>query len=133
VALAAAIAALAAVFAVAVILDPYDAEGIPLRSETHRQLGLPECTFKTLYNKPCPSCGLTTSFSLLLHGDVLSSIQANSVGTLLACFLLLVLAWAFVSLGRNRLIWIRSLERALTWTVAVFLVLLLVRWAFVVL
>ena len=35
--------------------------------------------------------------------------------------------WAFVSISRNRLIWIRSLERALTWTVGVFLVLRLTR------
>ena len=125
-------AALGTVFTVAVVVDPSDAEGTARRMETHTQLGLPECTFKTLYGKPCPSCGLTTSFALLLRGDVANSARANYVGTLLAAFLLVVLPWAVVSLIRGRLIWIVSLERALTWTVAVFLTLLLVRWAFVV-
>src|SRR4051812_36259079 len=89
-------AALAAVFGVAVWLDPYDAEGKAKLIETHRQLGLPECTFKALTGKPCPSCGMTSSFALLVHGDVANSFRANEVGTLLALFLLVVLPWSLV-------------------------------------
>ncbi len=126
-------AGLVAVFATALWLDPYYADGTPRKDETHRQLGLPECTFKSLTGKPCPSCGMTTSFALLLRGDLASSFQANAVGMLLAGFLLVVLPWAVASVIRGRLIYIRSLERALTWTVAVFLTLLLGRWAIVLL
>jgi hypothetical protein len=122
---------LLAVFATALWLDPYYADGTARPDETHRQLGLPECTFKTLTGKPCPSCGMTTSFSLLTHLDPINSLRANAVGTLLAGFLLMVLPWSIVCLVRGRLYFIKSLERALTWTVAVFLILLLVRWAIV--
>src|SRR5436309_15713317 len=52
---------LAAVFATAVWLDPYDSEGQPRELETHCQLGLPPCSFKLMTGKPCPSCGMTTS------------------------------------------------------------------------
>src|SRR5206468_4474542 len=38
-------AGLVIVFAVAAWLDPYDADGQALRMATHRQLGLPPCTF----------------------------------------------------------------------------------------
>ncbi len=124
---------LVGVFSVAIYLDPYDADGKPRDMGTHEQLGLPECTFKSLTGKPCPSCGLTTSFALLLHLDVLNSLQANYVGTLLAAFLLVVLPWAVASLVRNRLVGIWSLERPLTWTVAVFLTLLMLRWAIIML
>jgi hypothetical protein len=113
-------------------IKPYDEEGHAYTMETHRQLGLPECTFKTLTGKPCPSCGLTTSFALLVHGDVINSLRANSVGTLLAVFLVLVIPWAVVSVVRGRTLFIRSIERALTWTVACFLALLLLRWVIVV-
>jgi hypothetical protein len=99
--------------------------------ETHRQLGLPECTFKTLTGEPCPSCGMTTSFALLMRGDLVNSLQANWVGTVLAVFLLLLIPWALTSLIRGRFVFIQSLERALTWAVTFFLTLLLVRWAFV--
>jgi hypothetical protein len=124
-------AGLVALFSVAAWVDPYDADGSARKMETHTQLGLPPCTFLSLTKKPCPSCGMTTSFALLLRGDVINSFRANAVGTLLATFLLVVIPWTVVSLLRNRLVWIASLERALTWTVAIFLTLLLLRWAVV--
>jgi Protein of unknown function (DUF2752) len=125
------VAGLVGVFAVAAWVNPYDDEGKPYRWETHRQLGLPECTFKTLTGKPCPSCGMTTSFALLLRGDVVNSARANAVGTLLAVFLLLMIPWGLTSIVRGRLVFITSLERAITWAVAFFLTLLLLRWAIV--
>ena len=33
---------------------------------THQQLGLPPCNFVTLTGYPCPACGMTTSFALLV-------------------------------------------------------------------
>ena len=126
------VVALVAAFGVAFWIQPYDAEGDAERLGTHRQLGLPECSFKVLTGKPCPSCGLTTSFALLVRGDVTHSLRANWVGTLLAVFCLLVIPWGVASLVRGRLFWVGSLERALTWVVGIFLTLLLVRWAVVV-
>lgn len=124
---------LASVFVIAAFLDPYYEDGKPRIDETHRQLGLPECTFKTLTGKPCPSCGMTTSFALLLRGDVPNSVRANAVGSLLAVFLVLLIPWAVASVVRGRLLYIASFERALTWTVAVFLMLLVVRWGIILL
>jgi Protein of unknown function (DUF2752) len=123
---------LSAVFAIAVWLDPYDEDGQPRRMETHRQLGLPPCTFYSMTGVPCPSCGMTTSFALLVRGDVLNSLRANAVGTALAAFCLFLIPWGLASAVRGRLYFIRSLERALTRVILIFLALLLVRWAFVV-
>src|SRR5262245_47686731 len=123
---------LVAVFALAVWLDPYDEEGQPRQMETHRQLGLPPCTFKLVTTLPCPSCGMTTSFALLMRGDVVTSLRANSVGTLLAVFWMALVPWGVVRYWRARPLFIVSMERALTWVVFVFLVLMLVRWGVVV-
>ena len=120
-----------AVFVIAALLNPYDDEGKPRQMETHRQLGLPPCTFKVITGKPCPSCGMTTSFALLLHGDVANSVRANVVGTLLATFCLLLIPWVGATLVRNRLFYITSLERSLCWVVAIFLGLLLLRWGII--
>lgn len=61
---------------------------------THRQLGLPPCTFKVLTDGlPCPSCGMTTSWSHLMHGQVIRSTQANVGGTLLAIMAAIVGPW----------------------------------------
>jgi hypothetical protein len=50
---------------------------------THRQLGLPGCTWMELWGMRCPSCGMTTSWSLAIRGDWYSAAQANPAGLLL--------------------------------------------------
>ena len=34
---------------------------------THQQLGLPPCTFRVLFDRPCPSCGMSTSWAHLVR------------------------------------------------------------------
>ena len=122
----------ALVFYVAASLDPYD-NGQPRRMETHRQLGLPPCTFKDLTGFPCPSCGMTTSFALLIRGDVWNSMLANFVGTALATFGLVFIPWALTSAAVGRFVLVRSLETLAFWLCMVFLVLLFGRWGIAVL
>jgi hypothetical protein len=126
------VAVLAAVFVTAARIDPYDEDGSARRMATHRQLGLPPCTFNEVTGVPCPSCGMTTSFALLVRGDVLNSLRANAVGTLLAAFCLAVVPWALVSVARRRALWVRSLEHALIAVVLGLLVLMTLRWCLVV-
>jgi len=121
---------LVAVFGVALHLDPYQ-NGQPRMMETHMQLGLPPCNFKLLTGLPCPSCGMTTSFALLVRGDWWNSLRANAVGTLLALFCLAFIPWSLYCAVRGRSLFVVSMERATTWTVIIFLALLLVRWAIV--
>jgi hypothetical protein len=130
--LAGAALGLTAVFAVALWLDPYQADGNARRMETHRQLGLPACTFYSVTGLPCPSCGMTTSFALLVRGDVGNSLRANAVGTLLALFGMVLIPWAVTAAFTGRTPFVRSLERAVTVVVLVFLTLMLLRWAVVI-
>ena len=124
-------AGLVVVFTIAWWLDPYDPEGTPLRMATHRQLGLPPCSFADATGIPCPACGMTTSFALLVRGDVLNSLRANWVGTLLASFCLAFIPWAAVGVMRGRALFVRSLERGLIAAVTGLLVLMLFRWGLV--
>lgn len=121
------------VFALASWLQPYDENGAPRRDETHRQLGLPPCTFKLVTGKPCPSCGMTTSFALLMRGDVWHSLQANAAGTLLALLCLVFIPWGLACALFGRPFVIYSLERALTRLVILFLLVMLARWCIVLL
>jgi hypothetical protein len=122
-----------AIFAVAASLNPYDENGAARRMETHRQLGLPECTFKTWTRLPCPSCGMTTSFALLVRGDLWHSLRANFAGTALALFGLAFIPWALTSVLMGRVVWIRSVEMTLFPLCIVFMVLLLAHWCFALL
>lgn len=123
---------LLAVFAIAIWLNPYK-DGKVWLEETHRQLGLAPCTFKHLTGLPCPSCGMTSSFALLVRGDLWHSAQANFVGTLLAVLCLAVIPWSLASAFQGRVVWIRSFEYVLVRLVVGFLILLLLRWAIVLL
>jgi hypothetical protein len=122
---------LTAIFGIAAWLNPYDETGQPRRMETHLQLGLPPCTFRLMTGVPCPSCGMTTSFSLLMHGDPWDSLRANAVGTLLAIFCLALIPWSVACVICRRLFFIVALDRALTWTIIIFMSLVLVRWGIV--
>jgi hypothetical protein len=121
------------VFAIAIYINPYRPDGTALREQTHRQLGLPPCTFRFATGLPCPSCGMTTSFALLVRGDLWNSLRANAAGTALGLLCLAFIPWAVISAWRGHLLFIRSVERALTRIVVVFLVLMLLRWGIVLL
>jgi hypothetical protein len=123
-------AGLLVIFGIALWLNPYD-NGQAMRMETHRQLGLPPCTFKVITGYPCPSCGLTTSFALLIKGDVVNSLRANAVGTLLALIWLALIPWSLVSSFCGRPLFLISIERAVLRMLILFLTLLLVRWVIV--
>lgn len=114
---------LLAVFYTAWRLEP-DPRGLG----THQQLGLPPCTFYRFTRIPCPSCGMTTSFSHLAHGDVLGSLQANPAGTVLAAMCLVVIPWSAVSALLGRTWGIHRFEAFLARGVIVFITILLVSW-----
>lgn len=117
-----------AVFITAALLNPYTEDGTARTMETHMQLGMPMCTFKEMTGLPCPSCGMTTSFALLIHGDVLNSLRANFAGTALATLGLFYVPWSLVSAWKGRFLFIHSLETTLFKLSIAFIVLLFGRW-----
>lgn len=127
--------ALATVFAIAFWLNPYNADGSPRRMATHTQLGMPPCNFVMLTGKPCPACGMTTSFALLVRGDVAASMQANWSGTLIAVIWAFTLVWAVIGgiAGRALFIPPGKGETILTVMVGIVLVMMLTRWVFLLL
>ncbi len=59
---------------------------------THQQLGLPPCPSALFLDRPCPGCGLTTSWSALLHGNLGLSFHAHPLGPVLY-LLFTAIAW----------------------------------------
>jgi hypothetical protein len=62
---------------------------------THQQLGMPPCPSVLLYGRPCPGCGLTTSFSATVHGMFAQAFHAHPLGPIV--YLLFTLT-AFINL-----------------------------------
>jgi hypothetical protein len=123
---------LIAVFVVAWRLDPYDANGRPLRLAVHEQLGMKPCHFYRKFHRPCPTCGMTTSFALLMKADVAASLRANPAGTLFALWLLALIPWGAISAVRGRWLFGRSIENWLLWGIIAIVGLALVRWLIIV-
>lgn len=123
---------LMAVFGTAAWIHPYDKEGQAYRMETHTQLGLAPCHFRMVLNRPCPTCGMTTSFALLVRGDLVNAWLANQAGVILALVCAVMIPWGIISLVRGRLLWIQSWDRALSWLVLGLLALVVFRWLAVV-
>lgn len=124
-----------AMLGAAAYIHPYgkDAEGneVPKSMATHTQLGLQPCNMVVMTGKPCPACGMTTSFSLLVHGDIPNSLRANWVGTFTAIWWFSLIPWGFISAARGRMVFIRSGELWLTIGLTIMLTLMVGRWAFI--
>jgi len=69
---------------------------------THQQLGLPPCAFHVIFQRPCPACGMTTSWAWLLRGEVGRALAANAGGMLLAGLSMVGAAWLLISALRGR-------------------------------
>lgn len=51
---------------------------------THIQLGLEPCVFLSALGVPCPMCGMTTSFSLMMHLQPVRALLTQPFGVVLA-------------------------------------------------
>jgi hypothetical protein len=68
-----------AILLVAAFLTP-SAEGLG----THERLGLPPCGWVVLMDLPCPTCGMTTSFTHAADGNLLAAIRVQPLGAVIA-------------------------------------------------
>ncbi|MDY7011341.1 MAG: DUF2752 domain-containing protein [Planctomycetota bacterium] len=61
---------------------------------THRQLGLPVCSFLVRTGYPCPTCGMTTSVSAMTHGKFVLAFRSHPFGVVLFAGLVVLTATA---------------------------------------
>jgi len=69
---------------------------------THEQLGFAPCGVTTWFGVRCPSCGMTTSFNRLSHGDLGGAFAANPGGALLGLAWFIAAPWLAISAWRGR-------------------------------
>jgi hypothetical protein len=103
-------------------------EPSPLGMGTHQQLGLPPCTFRLLLGIRCPSCGMTTSWSHLVRGQVVSAVRCSVCGTVLAGLCATAAAASLLSAVRGRWVVARPTDAACVWGVAGLVLLMLGEW-----
>ena len=69
---------------------------------THQGLGLPPCTTVAIFGVRCPGCGMTTSWSHLVRGELALACQANAAGTFLGVLAMAAGPWMLCSAARGR-------------------------------
>jgi hypothetical protein len=74
----------------------------PQHYGTHQQLGLPPCSFQFLFGVPCPTCGMTTSWALLVRGEILTSFCVNAGGAMLGILAIFAVPWSLATAIRGR-------------------------------
>jgi hypothetical protein len=108
---------------VAGLLKP-DARGLG----THEQLGLPPCTFASLFGRRCPACGMTTAWALAMDARMSDATRTHVTGTLLAVAALVVGLGATIVAARGRRLAWQPGETALAGLALAAAALVLVEW-----
>jgi prepilin signal peptidase PulO-like enzyme (type II secretory pathway) len=98
---------------------------------THTQLGLPKCYSVIMFDRPCPGCGMTTSWTATIHGKLQQATKAHPFGApIYGLFTLTALLSAYASIRKLRL---RSETRLATLTlialISSFLLFGIIRFA----
>ena len=97
---------------------------------THEQLGLPPCSMMQLTGFPCPGCGVTTSFSYLVHGDWKQAVVTQPFGVLLAIGAVSIFAWAMIETLGGRDAWVDFRRFVRPWMYVGVGVAMLAAWAY---
>ncbi|GJQ26732.1 MAG: hypothetical protein HBSAPP02_17640 [Phycisphaerae bacterium] len=71
---------------------------------THEALGMEPCGFVFMMGLPCPTCGMTTSFAYLMHGQPLASLKAQPAGFLLCVATAVLMVASLVAAIRGEIV-----------------------------
>jgi len=99
---------------------------------THQQFGLPECSIRVLFARPCPGCGMTTSFSYFVRGEFASAARANPAGVLLAMLCVLMIPWSLWSAWQGSMWLVEEPMTLLAILIAVIGCLAVLSWMFAI-
>lgn len=117
-------AGLALLLVLALATDPD-----PRGHGTHEQLGLQPCSWARVHGEPCPTCGVTTAASLLVHLQPIASFSTHPFGATLALLLAVFVVLGFVHAGRGESLVARSARWPWAWISLSLVALLLASWA----
>lgn len=100
---------------------------------THQQLGLPPCPSVLMFDRPCPGCGLTTSWTAMIHGDFVTAFKVHPLGPIMYLgFTFIALGTLYGNITRKRMLidtdWA---SKIFIWFVSLFFVFGFARMAFV--
>lgn len=97
---------------------------------THEQLGLPPCSLVVMTGYPCPTCGMTTSFSNVVRGHVFAAFQAQPAGLALAAITIVVFLGALRALLFGRVWRVNWYRVSPMWVALGVVAIILLGWGY---
>ena len=97
---------------------------------THQRFGFAPCVIRNQLSIPCPSCGMTTSFSHFVRGQIRQSAKANTTGLVLALVCVAMIPWSWISVYRKQLWLVANPENFLLWLLCTLITITLIEWFF---
>ena len=92
----------------------------PHHHGTHTELGLPPCPCVVLFHRPCPGCGLTTSWTETLHGNLNAALTAHPLGPALYLIFSVIAVTGFVGYLQGKKL--RTYTKSANWLLSGILV-----------
>jgi len=102
----------------------------PAGMGTHEQLGLPPCSLVVMTGYPCPTCGMTTSFSNAVRGQLLAAFHAQPAGLVLAGLVFLVMLGALRALIFGKVWRINWYRVSPAWVALGVVAIMLLGWGY---
>jgi hypothetical protein len=95
---------------------------------THEQLGWQPCRIRQWFDRPCPTCGMTTAWSLSVRGDIAAALAVSVGGVALLAGTIAGAAWLSASAIAGR--WLGGTPRPRTawWLAVVWLAVTIGDW-----
>ena len=69
------------------------------------------CPFNYYFHIPCPGCGMTRAFKLILQGNILESLRYNLLAIPLFIFIILSMIFLVVDIIKNQTKYLAYIER----------------------
>lgn len=125
------LALLALLGALALLGTAWRLDPDPRGHGTHEQLGLEPCGYLASYGHPCPTCGMTTSFSNGVRLRFAESFRASPAGFLLCLATMATPLWVLHAWSTRRPA-LRLFARRGRWILLAAMIVLLASWSWVV-
>ncbi len=100
----------------------------PTGRGTHTQLGLRSCAFLDRTGRPCPTCGMTTSFAWMVRGRLVMAWRAHPAGCFLVPVCIGLIPWCLVTAFRGEPWGSRTVQEPLAVLVVATMALSLAAW-----
>jgi hypothetical protein len=95
---------------------------------THQRMGFPACAWMATTGLPCPTCGMTTSFSHFVRGNWVASVYVQPMGFVLA-LLTGIAFWGGLYIALTARPIQRQLQRLpMVWLIGAFMAIGIAAW-----